>query len=238
MPQVAIIPSTFGYHWEEVYAAYKAYKDAGWEIQFYTVEGKPAVVDPHSILYRPLLSFIGLGVRKTTSPETAIGKELLFLLENKIQPIENLHINSIEAIYIPGGHGCMFDVTQNKLLHSKIEEAFVQGKILSAICHGSSLFAFVSLNGNSIIKGKVIIGFIDIFDSILLKMDLIHSKFLPMPYRNQDVIKKAGGILSVKETILSYLDPSYCYVDLPFITGVAVSTAKKVIQHFETTNPK
>lgn len=39
MPTAAFIVSTKGYHWEEVVDAYQALLKAGWQIDFYTVEG-------------------------------------------------------------------------------------------------------------------------------------------------------------------------------------------------------
>lgn len=234
MKQIAIMPSTVGFHWEEVYAAYAEFKKAHWEIKFYTVEGKPAQADPKSLEIKPFFSLFGLGANKNISPETESGKELMYKLTHEVAPIETINVDNLDAMYIPGGHGCLFDVNVNTELHKKILQAYQQGKILSAVCHGTSCFAFVIDNGKSIIAGKKVTGFPDLLDSTLEKIGLIDSKFLPMPYPNEKTMQDAGAVISMKDSMLSNLNSAYCVTDLPFITGAGPKAAKyvarKVIQ--------
>ncbi|MEO7201980.1 MAG: type 1 glutamine amidotransferase domain-containing protein [Candidatus Tumulicola sp.] len=44
------------------------------------------------------------------------------------------------AIYIPGGHGAMFDLAQSAPLKSLLSEFDAQGKIIASICHGPAAF--------------------------------------------------------------------------------------------------
>jgi putative intracellular protease/amidase len=228
MRRVAIIPSIVGYHWEEVYDAYFEFKKAGFIIDFFTVKGKPALADPKSLEERPLLSYFGLGLRNSYSPETDLGKELQYRLTNEINPLQDLFIEIYDAIYIPGGHGCLMDVTINPVLHEKLLQAFYQEKLIAAVCHGSSALAFANDNGIPIIQGKRIIGFPDILDKLLLSFNWIHPKFLPLPYWNEQKIREAGAVISWLDVFWGLLNPTYFLVDAPFITGMGPKAAQNV----------
>lgn len=230
MGTVAIFPSTVGYHWEELFDPFRLFKEAGWNILFFTVEGKQPVADPNSVQERPFLSWMGLGVRKSFSPDTQLGQELLSQLNNHVLTIEQLDISTIDAIYIPGGHGCLFDVNVNHVVHEKILQAYQNQKIISAVCHGTSCLAFVKDNNEAIIKDKEIIGFLDGMDSFLMALGLVDQRFLPMPYRNEKAMKDAGANITWLHKLAASINPAYMVVDLPFVTGVGPKAAAKVAQ--------
>ncbi|MBX9850907.1 MAG: DJ-1/PfpI family protein [Cytophagaceae bacterium] len=225
MKRVGIVVSTVGFHWEELFDAYKEFKEAGWEIKLFTINGEPAVADPKSLERKPLLSLIGLGLSKSYSPQTDLGKEISGKVKTEVRPVSELQTDTFDALYIPGGHGCLFDVNMNEELHGKILEIYDHGKILAAVCHGSSVFAFVKERGIPIIYDRYITGFPDFMDKLLLKAKWIFKKFLPLPFWNEETIKKAGAKFN---RALSILNPLYKVVDYPFITGVGPKAAKGV----------
>jgi putative intracellular protease/amidase len=232
--RVAMVISTVGFHWEEVYDAYKEYKEADWGIDFFTVAAQPAVADPKSLEVRPILSSIGLGLRNSYSPDTELGKEISYMARYETQAISKMDINKFDALYIPGGHGCLFDVNTHANLHSKILEAYKKGLTLSAVCHGTSVFSFVKDNGKSIVDGKRMIGFPDYMDNLLLKFGWVHENFTPLPFSNEQKMREAGAVITMLDLIISAINPFYFITDEPFITGVgpkaAGSVAKKVIK--------
>lgn len=232
--RVAIVPSTVGFHWEEVYDAYRQFKKAGWSIDLYTVDAKPATADPKSLEYRSLLSFLGLGVRKSFSPDAELGKEISYMARYEVQAIASMNVDAVDVIYIPGGHGCLFDVNSNEVLHQKILEAYHKGKMLSAVCHGTSSFAFVEEGGRSIVAGKKMTGFPDFLDNILLKAGWVYKAYTPLPFSNEQKMRKAGAVISRLSHLWSIINPFHRVTDLPFITGVgpkaAGRVAKKVVR--------
>lgn len=228
MKRIGFIPSSVGYHWEEVYDPFVEFRKHGYTIDFFTVNGKPALADPRSLEVRPILSYLGLGLRNSYSPSTEAGKELLRILQQEVKPVTDLWVENYDALYIPGGHGCLFDVNTNKEVHDKIQQAFDQDKIIAAVCHGSSALSYVHENGISIIQGKRIIGFPDIMDKFLLMTQWIHPKFLPLPYWNEEKIREAGAAITLPDIIWGILNPTYHLIDLPFITGVGPKSAKSV----------
>lgn len=231
MPVVAIVPSTVGFHWEEVFDAYKVFRDNNWKIEFYTADGKPPTVDPKSVENHLLLSFLGLGVRDSFSPESELGEALMNELKY-VRPIEDVNVKEQDAIYLPGGHGCLFDVNVNETLHQKLAEAFKRNKIIAAVCHATSALAFAKRDdGKSIIFGKKVIGFLDLQDRLLLKLNMVDKCFLPLPYWNERKMQEEGGVIGVTEKLHGLLDPTYHVVDLPLITGVGPKSVTFVIRH-------
>lgn len=226
----AMIVSTKGYHWEEVFDAYKTLKEHGWAIHFYTVDGAQVKPDPNSTKKAPILSSIGLGAPKDEAPDSALGKELLLRLDAP-KPVETINVDEIDLLYIPGGHGALFDVNTNDNVHAKILEAFEKNKVIASVCHGSSALAFVkNSRGESIIQNKQITGFPDLADELLLKLGMIDASMLPLPYKNEAKIKEAGAQWSSMDTALAIINPTHHVVDLPFITGMGPKAAAPVIK--------
>ncbi|MFN6944474.1 MAG: DJ-1/PfpI family protein [Cytophagaceae bacterium] len=231
--RVAMVVSTVGFHWEELYDAYKEFKRAGWDIKLYTVNGHRPKGDPQSLEKREVMSAFGLGLSDSFSPETETGKEIHEKFDG-VEPIGNLITDEIDAIYLPGGHGCLFDVNIDRQLHQKVLEAYQKDKILSAVCHGTSTFGFVNDGNHSIVENKKMTGFPELLDDILLKVGWVHEKFTPIPFSNEEKMKKSGAKVSGLNFFYSLFNPSHTEVDYPFVTGIgpkaAETVAKKVIK--------
>jgi putative intracellular protease/amidase len=64
------------------------------------------------------------------------------------------------AIFLPGGHGTMWDLPTNTSLATLLGHAMDEGKVVAAVCHGpSGLVAAKLKNGDPIVKGKKISAF-------------------------------------------------------------------------------
>ncbi len=84
-----MILSTVGYHWEEAFGAYDEFRNAGWDVALFTVDGSPPKVDPTSLKRTGPLSWFGLGVSKANSPESPRGRELVAAIEG-VRPLADL----------------------------------------------------------------------------------------------------------------------------------------------------
>jgi putative intracellular protease/amidase len=135
---------------------------------------------------------------------------------------------AFDALYLPGGHGCLFDVNRNPLLHSAVKTMYDHGGLLAAVCHATSTFAFVKKAGRSIIEGHAITGFPHALDSILIKAGLVRPEFLPLPLINDDELKNAGAQHSTVDETLAFINPRHWTASLPFITGMGPKSAAPV----------
>jgi len=65
-----------------------------------------------------------------------------------------------ELIFVVGGYGPLFDLTENLPLQKLLAEAFEAGKVVAGVCHATCAFLNVTLsNGELIIKDEPVTGF-------------------------------------------------------------------------------
>jgi len=65
-----------------------------------------------------------------------------------------------DCIYLAGGHGAMFDFTDNAVLQELIKNHYESNKIVGAICHGVCGLLNVKLSdGQYLVKDKKVTGF-------------------------------------------------------------------------------
>ncbi|RZA26081.1 MAG: hypothetical protein EOP10_04755 [Proteobacteria bacterium] len=228
MNRIAIVISTVGFHWEELYSAYWVYIDAGATVSLYTVNGKAPKPDPMSLKPTGPASLMGLGMPSSIAPETERGRALLAKLETTVLPLSEMNPDQVDALYLPGGHGCLFDVNSDKPLHDVIHSLFDKGRLLAAVCHATSTFAFVKHNGRSIIEGKKITGFPHALDKVLIAAGLVDKSFLPLPMINDDELQKANADHSFFDEAKAMVNPMHWVSDLPFITGMGPKSAGSV----------
>jgi putative intracellular protease/amidase len=227
MKRVVIVVSSVGYQWEELFRGYWAFRDAGWAIELYTVEGKPAFPDPLSLKRTGPGALFGLGMPASIAPDTERGTELLRALDG-VKPLAMLDAERPDAIYLPGGHGCLFDVNRNVVLHAIIRRLHQRGCVLSAVCHATSTFAFVENHGKSIVAGHRLTGFPHALDRTLIPLGLVRREFLPLPLVNDRELRRAGAKHSRLDAALAYLNPRHMRRSAPFITGVGPKAAARV----------
>lgn len=229
MAKVAIVVSSVGFHWEELFSAFKVFSENEVEMSFYTPTGIEAVVDPMSLKYTGIFSLFGLGVSRSIGPETVWGQKLLSEL-SKVSSVIELQSSEYDALYLPGGHGCLFDINRNETIHLKIKEFFDAGKVLSGVCHATSTFTFVNSEGSSIVNKKSLTGFSDFLDFVLVPLGLVAKKFLPIPIKNESLLISSGAKIGMIKKAMAILNPWHYERDLPFITGTGPKATKKVAQ--------
>lgn len=227
MTRIAIIVSTVGYHWEELFAAYWVFRDAAWNIELYTVDGTAPKVDPSSLKPTGPAAFIGLGMSASIAPKTNRGQILTAELA-KIRPLNALNSEELDALYLPGGHGCLFDVNRNPELHSIIARLHARGCLLSGVCHATSTFALTRRDGRSIAEGHQLTGFPHALDRLLIAAGWVRPEFLPLPLINDAELKRAGTKHSIIDETLALLNPRHSCISLPFITGMGPKSATPV----------
>lgn len=68
--------------------------------------------------------------------------------------------DQFDALFVPGGHGPMFDLAVDSASQKLIAEFADKGKVVGAVCHGPAAFVNVKLaNGKHLLDGKKVTGF-------------------------------------------------------------------------------
>ena len=83
-------------------------------------------------------------------------------LENTLKLEEVKDIAKFDAIFMPGGHGTMFDLPDHVKLHEVVRDMYEADKLVAAVCHGPAGLVGVTLSdGTPIVKGQTVTSFTD-----------------------------------------------------------------------------
>jgi putative intracellular protease/amidase len=139
-----------GFWLEEFAAPYYVFKDAGAQIVLASPLGGQPPLDPKS---------------EEPNAQTAATKRFKADSEGAQALSETLKLSDIrakdfDAIFYPGGHGPLWDLSDDPHSIRLIENFFTSGKPIAAVCHAPGVFRRVHLgNGNALVKGKHVTGF-------------------------------------------------------------------------------
>jgi putative intracellular protease/amidase len=65
-----------------------------------------------------------------------------------------------DAVYVPGGHGTMYDLPDNERLQGLIASIYTRGGVVAAVCHGPAALVNVKLpDGRYLVDGKEVSSF-------------------------------------------------------------------------------
>ena len=121
------------------------------------------------------------------------------------QALKNsLRLNAItasdyDALFLPGGHGPMFDLASNETCAALILDFINNEKPIAAVCHGPAALLKVAQLDNTILSGKRITAFSNTEEKLAMRSDNI-------PYYLEDKLKELGA--------------DYCSSPIPFISHV------------------
>ncbi len=141
-----------GFFWEELAAPYWALQDAGYQIDIASIQGGEPPADPSSDSAddRPD------AVQRFMDSESAMSA-----LHNS-KKITNVDPADYVALYLPGGHGTMWDFAQSERLGEVVASAFENGAIVGSVCHGPAGLAGATLsNGEPLVRGRKVNSFTD-----------------------------------------------------------------------------
>jgi len=95
--------------------------------------------------------------------------------------------DEFDAVFVPGGHGPMFDLAVAKVSQQVLAEFADKGKVLAAVCHGPAAFVNVTLaGGEHLLKGKEVTGFSNAEEEIMGLTQVV-------PFLLEDKLKEAGA---------------------------------------------
>jgi len=142
-----------GVWYEELATPYYAFTDAGHAVTLATLGGRAIPIDPSSDATG---ADAPASVTRFRADDTATAR-----LAGPDR-LEEQDIAEYDALYIPGGHGAMYDLADSDLVAEVIGEAWDQGKVVASVCHGPAAFnKAVDAGGTPIVKGRKVAAFTD-----------------------------------------------------------------------------
>jgi putative intracellular protease/amidase len=130
---------------EELAAPYYVFKEAGAEITIASPKGGAIPLDPKSLS----ILIVTRAAKLFLKDEEAMG-----LLYHSII-LEDVKADDFDAVFLPGGHGPMWDIAGNEMVRQLLETFNRQGKPIGAVCHGVvGLMSMKNDAGDLLLKGK------------------------------------------------------------------------------------
>ena len=142
---------TTGLWFEELATPYYAFVDAGVEVTIASISGGEIPIDPRS--------------QKTIGENPASVDRFLQDTSASAAIANTSAVNTIDSsqydgIFLPGGHGTMWDLPESQALAAMISQAYAQDKLVAAVCHGpAGLVSATKLDGSPLVAGHQISAF-------------------------------------------------------------------------------
>jgi len=135
---------------EEIAAPYYIFKEKAVSITIVSPKGGLVPLDPKS------QSII---VATPAARQFLKDEEAMNFLSNSLL-LEEANADDFDGVYIPGGHGPLWDIAGNKTVHQLLEAFNRQNKPIASVCHGvAGLLSLQKENGEPLIKNKQLTGF-------------------------------------------------------------------------------
>ncbi|MEM8796137.1 MAG: type 1 glutamine amidotransferase domain-containing protein [Pseudomonadota bacterium] len=138
---------------EELTTPYYAFLDSGADVTLSSVSGGGIPIDARSIAPEGENDASVERYLKDTALQNAVQSTQSFM---------DHAAGEFDAVFLPGGHGTMFDYPTSQELASLIETFDRDGKIVAAVCHGpAGLVSARSRDGSAFVKGRKVAAFTD-----------------------------------------------------------------------------
>jgi putative intracellular protease/amidase len=202
-----------GYWLEEFASPYYEFVDNGYDVVIASPKGGKPPVDPKSLQPENQTEY----TKRLQNDRTVKDKLENTLILSEVSP------ENYDTLFLPGGHGPMWDLSQDKDLKRIVESFYNNKKIISAVCHGpAGLLQATDNNGSSILKDKRVTGFTN-DEEEAVKLD----KTVPFSLENK--LKELGGNFEKTENFKPFI-----VSDGQIITGQNPASsflaAKKVVE--------
>jgi len=187
-----------GFWIEEFAAPYYVFADAGAEITIASPKGGQPPVDPSS-----------------DTPDNQTPATIRFKADEKLQSIlsetallSTVSADDFDAVFYPGGHGPMWDLTSDLDSISLIERFWSSKKPVVAVCHAPAVLLNVQDEADEpLVKGKKVTGFTNSEEEAVELTEIV-------PFLLENELNAKGGLYSKKEDWASYV-----VIDGMLITG-------------------
>lgn len=123
-----------------------------------------------------------------------------------------------DAVFYPGGHGPLWDLTKDKNSINLIQKFYNNNKPVAFVCHAPGVLKDVKVNGDYLVKGKKVTGFSNAEEVAVGLTDVV-------PFLLEEVLQANGGIYSKTENW-----QPYSVEDGLLITGQNPASSKLVAQ--------
>jgi putative intracellular protease/amidase len=169
-----------GFWLEEFAAPYYILKDAGLDVTLASPKGGQPPLDPKSD--DPASQTEAMRRFKADPEAQAALARTAKLSDNSP--------NDYDAVFYPGGHGPLWDLSDDRHSIALIEALYAAGKPVAAVCHGPAALRHANArDGSPLVRGRSVTGFTNTEEAAVKLTDVV-------PFLVEDMLKENGGEFS------------------------------------------
>ncbi|MEM1046405.1 MAG: type 1 glutamine amidotransferase domain-containing protein [Pseudomonadota bacterium] len=178
-----------GFYMDEMATPYFALRDRGIAIRFATISGGKPPIDPGSLGSE--------GDRKPNVQRFLDDADAMTALA-EARPVAEFDATAFDLVFLPGGHGTMWDFAQSQALAALIGRAFDRGAVIGAVCHGpAGLVSATTASGRPIVEGRKINAFTDSEERAVQLEDTV-------PYLLESALREKGALFEGTDDFQSH----------------------------------
>lgn len=186
---------------EEFAVPYTAFEQQGFHITVASIQGGVVPIDPRS---------------SPDQKQKVEWSKAIHALENSVS-ITSVNASDYNAVFIPGGHGTMFDFPNSEPLKNLLDDFAAKEKLIASVCHGPASLLSVTLpNGDYLVKGKTLTSFTNQEEAAAPYKDSV-------PFLLETELINRGAKFVAKENWADHIE-----IDGNLITGQNPSSSKSI----------
>ena len=208
-----------GFWLEEFAAPYYVFKEAGAEMVLASPRGGQPPIDP-----------------KSNDADAQTDATRRFKTDSATQSVlattvrlRDLTAVDFDAVFYPGGHGPLWDLTDDPASITLLEAMLAAGKPVAVVCHAPGVLRHVKTTaGESVVKGKAVTGFTNTEEKAAGLTDVV-------PFLVEDMLKKNGGNYSNAADFQPYVVTDRLLItgQNPASSGPAARTLLKLVKRLQ-----
>lgn len=201
-----------GFHWEELATPYWMFRDAGFEVELRSIAGGAVPHDPSSLK-------ADVGANKPSVARFVRDAAAMAALHDA-RPVYEADAALYDGVFLPGGHGTMWDLPENAALGALVGRLFEAGKVVSAVCHGpAGLVSAKRADGHPVVEGRRVNSFTDAEEAAIGLTSV-------MPFLLESRLREQGAIFESGPSF-----EAYAVRDGNLVTGQNPASAEAVARH-------
>jgi putative intracellular protease/amidase len=155
---------------------YYEFIDKGYEVTLASPKGGEPPIDPLS----KITENITASNRRFQDDQIAQNK-----FSNTLK-LDEVNIAEFDGLFIPGGHGPIWDLATNETSGRIILDFFASNKPVAAVCHGPAALLKAAELQPGLLKGKKVTGFTNTEEAMAFRSDNV-------PYKLETRLKELGA---------------------------------------------
>ena len=113
--------------------------------------------------------------------------------------LDSVSAEDFDAVFYPGGHGPLWDLSEDADSKKLIEETLQAGKPVALVCHAPGVLRHVvNPDGTPLVQGRPVTGFADTEEEAMGLTDVV-------PFLVEDELTKLGGVYSKTDDFGSHV---------------------------------